>query len=108
MPDQPFRESDLRTPAPTLEPDDIFVARLSALAAAGANAPRGAAAPVPTWRVGLAAASVAAVLVGVAWLAGLSPGDEPEPAPSPATTPTAPQETTTAPTTSIAASPDMA
>lgn len=93
MPDHPIRGSDLRTPAPTLEPDDVFVARLSALAAA--NAQQGGAAPLATWRVGLAAASVAAVLVGVAWLAGLDPSGSPNPAPTPATTPTTPVETPT-------------
>jgi hypothetical protein len=94
MPDHPIRGSDLRTPAPTLEPDDAFVAQLSSLAAAGANAPQGEApAPPATWRVGLAAASVAAVLVGVAWLAGLDPTGSPDPAPPPATTPTAPEDT---------------
>ena len=94
MPDHPLRGADLRTPAPTLEPDDVFLARLSSLAAAGADVPWGAPAPLATWRVGLAAASVAAVLVGVAWLGGLDPSGSPNPAP--ATTPTAPVETPTA------------
>jgi hypothetical protein len=81
----------LRTPSPTLEPDDAFVARLSALAAAGAPAERRS--PVTTWRVALVAAGVAAVLVGVAWLTGLSTNGSPEPAPGPATRPSAPAST---------------
>jgi hypothetical protein len=79
----------LRTPTPTLEPDDAFVARLSALAAAGAPVERHS--PLTTWRVALAAAGVAAILVGVAWLTGLSPSGSPQPAPGPATTPSAPE-----------------
>lgn len=81
----------LRTPIPTLEPDDAFVARLSALAAAGAPVERRS--PLATWRVALAAAGVAAILVGVAWLAGLNPTGSPQPAPGPATTPSAPEST---------------
>lgn len=84
----------LRTPISTLEPDDAFVARLSALAAAGAPTARPRS-PVTGWRVALAAAAVAAVLVGVAWLAGLSPTGSPEPAPPPATSPSTPQSTHT-------------
>jgi hypothetical protein len=81
----------LRTPIPTLEPDDAFVARLSALAAASAAEPEVAGRPVGTWRVALAAAGVAAVLVGAAWLTGLGPTGSPQPAPGPATTPSAPE-----------------
>jgi hypothetical protein len=93
MPDDPVRGSDLYTPAPTLEPDDVLVARLSSLAAARANASPPAAAPLATWRVGLAALSVAAVLVGIAWLTGLHPSGSPNPAPPPTTRPSAPDET---------------
>lgn len=82
---------NLRTPIPTLEPDDAFVARLSALAAASAPTPEVVHRPVPTWRVALAAASVAAVLVGVAWVAGLDPTGSPNPAPQPAISPSAPE-----------------
>ncbi|GAA4372013.1 hypothetical protein [Nocardioides caricicola] len=81
----------LRTPTPTLEPDDAFVARLSALAAAGAPVATAPRSPITTWRVALAAAGVAAILVGVAWLAGLSPTGSPQPAPGPATSPSAPE-----------------
>jgi hypothetical protein len=76
-------------------PDDAFVARLSTLAAAGASAPQGKAVPIATWRVALAAASVAAVLVGIAWLTGLSPSGSSDPAPPPTTRPSAPHQTTT-------------
>jgi len=95
MPDHPTR-AQLRTPAPTLEPDDAFLARLSSLAAAGAPAPASAAAPRVTWRVGLAAASVAAVLVGVAWLSGLGTTDSPDPLP-----PATPGGRTPLPSTSL-------
>jgi hypothetical protein len=95
MADHLTRGAQLRTPAPTLEPDEAFLARLSSLAAAGAPAPVGAAAPRVSWRVGLAAASVAAVLVGAAWLGGLGDTEVPAP-PSPATTPSGP---TTLPST---------
>lgn len=89
MADHPTLSAQLRTPAPTLEPDDVLLARLSALAAAGAPAPASAAAPRVNWRVGLAAASVAAVVVGAAWVGGLG-GTEPRDEPGPANTPTAP------------------
>lgn len=79
---------DLRTPIPTLEPDDAFVAQLSARAAAGAPVEI-TARPVSTWRVGFAAAAVALVLVGVAWLAGLRPGGtDTAPPPGPVDSPT--------------------
>lgn len=84
---------NLRTPIPTLEPDDAFVARLSALAAAGAPVAATPRSPIATWRVAFAAAGVAAILVGVAWLAGLSPTGSPQPAPGPATSPSAPEST---------------
>jgi hypothetical protein len=90
MADQPLRGSDLRSPVPTLEPDDAFVARLSALAAAGAPSSSVTRPPLPAWRVGLVAAAVAGVLVGVAWVAGLDPGSDSRPAPPPATNPTGP------------------
>ena len=89
MADHPTLSAQLRTPAPTLEPDDVLLARLSALAAAGAPAPASAAAPRVNWRVGLAAASVAAVVVGAAWLGGLGGADTPHD-PAPADSPTAP------------------
>lgn len=100
MADQSPRRPDLRVPIPTLEPDDAFLARLSALAASGAPATEGPR-PIPTWRVVLAAASVAAVLIGVAWLSGLTPTEEPVPAP-PATSTT---PTTDARTETVAAAP---
>ncbi|HEY0904316.1 MAG TPA: hypothetical protein VGE14_10550 [Marmoricola sp.] len=113
MADHPTLSAQLRTPAPTLEPDDILLARLSALAAAGAPAPASAAAPRVNWRVGLAAASVAAVVVGAAWLGGLG-GTDTQNDPAPADTPTAPApsrgttdspSTTHSPSTSITSLP---
>ncbi|HEY1116588.1 MAG TPA: hypothetical protein VGE43_02715, partial [Acidimicrobiales bacterium] len=100
MADHPTLSAQLRTPAPTLEPDDVLLARLSALAAAGAPAPASAAAPRVNWRVGLAAASVAAVVVGAAWAGGLGGTDAPDD-PAPANTPTAP-----GPSASTTGSPD--
>ena len=102
MADHRTRGAQLRTPAPTLEPDDALLARLSSLAASGAPAPAGAAAPRMTWRVGLAAASVAAVLVGGTWLTGFADNGSPAP---PATPPSGP---TVLPSTTPDASPDEA
>ncbi|MCW2773793.1 MAG: hypothetical protein JWN91_2119 [Nocardioides sp.] len=99
MADQPARSSSLRAVVPTLEPDEAFLARLSSLAAAGAPVRESAAAPHATWRVGLVAASVAAVLVGAAWLTGLGSPDGPDPTPAPTTpasTPGSPDPTPTA------------
>jgi hypothetical protein len=103
MPDHLLRGTDLRAPVSTLEPDDALLARLSSLAAAGTADSTKAAPPRVTWRVGLAAASVAAVLVGIAWLSAVGPADQPAPSPSPATTPAGPDRlSTTAPTTTPA------
>ena len=66
---------ELRASVPTLEPDEAFLARLSELAAgSGASRPPAGAPSLPGWRVGLAAASVAAVVGGLAWLAAAVSG----------------------------------
>src|SRR5262245_7816827 len=88
---RPERElPDLRASVPTLEPDDAFLARLSELAAgSGASRPPAGVPSLPGWRVGLAAASVAAVVGGGAWLAAAVTGDDTETPPTPpATQPT--------------------
>ena len=84
---------DLRASVPTLEPDEAFLARLSELAAgSGASRPPAGVPSLPGWRVGLAAASVAAVVGGLAWLAAAVTGDEsPPPSPTPVTQPTDPE-----------------
>lgn len=78
---------DLRVTTPTLEPDDLFVARLSVLAAtataASVTSPgRG----TSSLRIGLAAAGVAAIATGGAWLSGNLTGDE-TPSPTNPSTP---------------------
>ena len=84
---------DLRAPVPTLEPDDAFLARLSELAAgSGASRPPAGVPSLPGWRVGLAAASVAAVVGGGAWLATAVTGED-APPPPPRTPATQPQPT---------------
>jgi hypothetical protein len=86
MSDQSPSLPDLRVPAPQLEPDDAFVAQLASLAAASATAPPRSTAS--SWRIGLAAAAVAAVLGGGAWLSSTLTGtDAPAPPTSPATRP---------------------
>ena len=81
---------DLRATVPTLEPDDAFLARLSELAAgSGTSRPPAGDPSQPGWRVGLAAASVAALVGGVAWIATTVTGDESPPPPvDPVTQPT--------------------
>ncbi len=88
---------ELRASVPTLEPDEAFLARLSELAAgSGASRPPAGDPSLPGWRVGLAAASVAAVVGGLAWLASSVSGDEsPPPSPPPVTQPTDPRQTGT-------------
>ena len=81
MADQQIRSSHLRTPSPTLDPDEAFLARLSTLAAAGTS-PARLPTPPTTWRVALAAASVAIVMGGAAWATGLSPSEDSGPAPA--------------------------
>lgn len=74
--------TDLRAQVPTLEPDEVFLARLSALAAGSVARPPAGARPRPGWRIGLVAASVAAVVAGVALLVGVLSGGQPtSPAP---------------------------
>jgi hypothetical protein len=101
MADQPLDSSPLRAAVPTLEPDEAFLARLSSLAAASTPVRESAAAPRTAWRVGLAAASVAAVLVGAAWLTGLGPSNGPDPSPAPTT----PASSPASPDSTQAASP---
>ncbi len=81
---------ELRASVPTLEPDEAFLARLSELAAgSGASRPPAGVPSLPGWRVGLAAASVVAVVGGLAWLAAAVSGDESPPPPvTPVTQPT--------------------
>ena len=94
---------DMRASVPTLEPDDAFLARLSELAAgSGTSRPPAGVPSLPGWRVGLAAASVAAVVSGGAWLATAVTGEDAPSPPSrtPATQPTdpAPSESDGVPT----------
>ena len=86
---------DMRASVPTLEPDDAFLARLSELAAgSGTSRPPAGVPSLPGWRVGLAAASVAAVVSGGAWLATAVTGEDAPSPPSrtPATQPTDPEQ----------------
>ena len=102
MTDHPIRD-ELRAVVPTLEPDEVFLAQLSARAAAGA-AGTGPIRAGGGWRVALAPVAVAAVLVGVAWVTGLRPDGltDPSPAPAPtdATTHTSTPDPAPAPVTS--------
>lgn len=87
MTDPRARSSELRVEIPTLEPDDAFIAQLAALAA---QAARPATHPVARggWRIAVAAASVAGVVGGGAWLAAAVTGTEsPTPPTPPATHP---------------------
>lgn len=81
MTDHPLR-GELRAVVPTLEPDEAFLAQLSARAAAGAMS-ASAARPAGGWRVALAPVAVAAVLVGIAWLTGVRPSGLTDPTPAP-------------------------
>ena len=67
---------DLRMPAPTLEPDPVFLAQLSSLAVGSASGPPAGPALGPRWRAGLAAAGVVVVLGGGAFAAGTLDHDD--------------------------------
>ena len=87
MTDPRARSSELGVEIPTLEPDDAFIVQLAALAAQAARPP---AHPVARggWRIAVAAASVAGVVGGGAWLAAAVTGTEsPNPPTPPATHP---------------------
>ena len=96
MADHPIRGSDLRVVVPTLEPDEAFLGSLSLLAAAGGATPPTGRPPRSGWWVGLAAASVAAVLLVIAWLGGLGSSVTPDPTPAPASEPARPDASRTA------------
>ena len=77
----------LRTEAPRLEPDEAFLQRLSQLAAASAPAAAGPRVARSGLAIGLAAASVTAVVGGVAWAGGVIGDSDPDPRrPAPAET----------------------
>src|SRR6478672_6466620 len=88
MSDHTDASSELGVDIPTLEPDDAFVARLADLATRSAPAATigGRSVARGGWRVAVAAASVAGVVGGGAWLAAAVTG-------SPAPTPPAPPAT---------------
>jgi hypothetical protein len=90
---------DLRVDVPTLEPDEAFLGMLAARAAGSvADDPPAVYFPGAGWRVGLAAASVAAVAGGVTWLAATTTGDDSAPpSPPPVTQPTDPDSVTEVP-----------
>src|SRR6478672_10571617 len=87
MTDPRARSSELGVEIPTLEPDDVFIARLAALAAQ-ATPPMVHPVARGGWRIAVAAASVAGVVGGGAWLAAAVTGTEsPAPPTPPATHP---------------------
>lgn len=83
------RRPDLRVDVPTLEPDPALLARLSELAVgSGAGRPSAVTSWGHGWRAGLAAAAVATVIGGGAWLATSTGGEGPSTPPdAPATRP---------------------
>lgn len=82
------RTPDLRVAVPTLEPDDVFLAQLSTLAASTPTASTSATGTA--WRAALAAASVVAVVGGGAALANTLSQDPEQPPTSPLTRPADP------------------
>lgn len=95
MTDHQLRD-ELRAAVPALEPDEAFLAQLSARATAGAMT-AAPARPAGGWRVALAPVAVAAVLVGIAWLTGLRPSGITDPTPAPQPTDATTNSTTRAP-----------
>ena len=88
--------ADLRMPVTELEPDDVFLARLAAIAAASGGSPLAGVDLHRNWKAALATAGVAAIVTGSVGLASALGGErEPEPATPPATEPAADRESPT-------------